>query len=200
MPFNNPNNEGELLLRIAQGDQSAYRSLVNRVNGKITTFVITHIGLKHPGLIEEIVCDVLLQVWLAREVLPGLNDFDSYLFILARNKGLDALKKELREQNRRRFWAETAVASEEKERLLAENHALTLIDQAVAELPPQQQKVWILSRKRSLTYVQISAELDISRETVKSYLQAANQAIKQFVINRMKDFPEVIFLLFVFFL
>ena len=190
----------ELLLRIAQGDQPAFRQLVELYNGLVYRFVATRLAVKHPALIEEVVWDVFLQLWLTRETLPELEEFDNYLFILARNKGLNALKKELREFDRRKSWETLATSSDDAEQLVLESKALGLIDKAVAELPEQQQKVWVMSRRKAMTYVQIAAELNISRETVKSYLQAANLSIKKYVITHLESFPNAVLIIILFFL
>ena len=200
LPIEQSYQKKELLLRIAESDQAAFRQLVELYNGQVYRFVATHIAVKYPTLIEEVVCDVFLQVWLTRETLPGLESFENYLFILARNKGFNALKRELREFDRRKHW-ETAIASgDEEEQEALEDKALSLIDEAVVRLPAQQQKVWVMSRKKAMTYVQIAAELGKSRETVKDYLQAANLSIKKYVIAHLEDFPNGILTIILIFL
>lgn len=200
MSIEQPYYRKELLLRIAEGDQPAFRELVVLYNEQVYRFVATRIAVKHPALIEEVVCDVFLQLWLTRDTLPELEAFENYLFILARNKGLNALKKELREFGRRKHWETTAASAEEEERQALEDKALGLIDEAVAKLPEQQQKVWVMSRRKAMTYVQIAAELNISRETVKSYLQTANLSIKKYVISHLEDFPNTILIIILIFL
>jgi RNA polymerase sigma factor (sigma-70 family) len=190
----------ELLLRIAEGDQPAFRQLVELYNGQVYRFVATRFAIKHAALIEEVVWDVFLQLWLTRETLPELGELENYLFILARNKGLNALKKELRELQRRKHGETGTTTSDDAEQLVLEDKALDLIDKAVAGLPVQQQKVWVMSRKKAMTYMQIAAELNISRETVKSYLQAANLSIKKYVISHLDEFPNTILIIILFFL
>jgi hypothetical protein len=40
--------------------------------------------------------------------------------------------------------------------------------------------------------------MGISKGTVKTYLQLANQSIKSFVVEQMRDYPDTIFLLLIF--
>ena len=200
MSIEQPYYGKELLRRIAGGDQLAFGQLVERCNSMGYRFVETHLTVKRPELIEEVVCDVFLQLWLTRETLPAILNFENYLFILARNKGFNALKKELREMTRRKYWEDVAIAPGDAEQQALENKALGLVDEAVAALSEQQRKVWLMSRRKARTYVQIATELNISRETVKSYLQAANLSIKRYVINHLEDFPDAVLVLFLFFL
>ncbi|WP_164974137.1 RNA polymerase sigma factor [Filimonas effusa] len=200
MSIEQPYHGKELLRRIAEGDQLAFKQLVQQCNSMVYRFVETHITVKQPELIEEVVYDVFLQLWLTRETLPAILNFENYLFILARNKGFNALKKELGEMARRKHWEGGSVAQGDGEQLALENKALGLIDEAIATLSEQQRKVWVMSRRNARTYVQIATELGISRETVKSYLQAANLSIKKYVVNHLEDFPDAVLVLFLFFL
>jgi RNA polymerase sigma factor (sigma-70 family) len=151
-------NEKELLLRISEGDEKAFALLITRYNGTLCGFLSTYISLKHQDLVEEVACDVFMQIWLTRETLTSLSNLGNYLFILARNKGLNALKRELREHNRRNFLDGGVADHGDMQQQLVENRALDLIDEAVSRLPLQQKKVWILSRKNKLTYAQIAVQ------------------------------------------
>jgi RNA polymerase sigma-70 factor (ECF subfamily) len=191
-------NEKELLLRISEGDERAFAQLVERFNGTLCAFLSTYISLRHQDLVEEVACDVFMQIWLTRETLPSLSHLGNYLFILARNKGLNALKRELREHKRRHGLTPEVADDIDIHSQFIENRALDLIDEAISSLPAQQKKVWVLSRKQNLTYTQIAAELNISRETVKSYLQAANQSIKKYVLAHLDGFSAPIIFLLIF--
>jgi hypothetical protein len=56
----------------------------------------------------------------------------------------------------------------------------TLLDQAIDHLPPQQQKVYCLSRHNRLKYDEIASQMGLSRETVKKYIQACYPFYHQF--------------------
>lgn len=196
MPPHLTYNEKELLLRVAAGEDKAFNELVKRYNGTVYAFVRTHIRRKE--LVDEVVWDVFMQVWVSRETLPELQSLSNFLFVIAKNKGFNALRTELREENRRNNWQVAEDELSENKSQEIEAVALSLIDKAVLQLPLQQQKVWVLSRRKKRTYVQIAGEMNISRETVKSYLQAANENIKQFIITKLKDFPGFIVAFFIF--
>ncbi|MBO9571980.1 MAG: sigma-70 family RNA polymerase sigma factor, partial [Chitinophagaceae bacterium] len=57
--------------------------------------------------------------------------------------------------------------------------AMQWIEEAIGQLPAQQKKVWLLSRREGKKYAEIAEEMNISRETVKSYLKLANTSIMQ---------------------
>ncbi len=58
---------------------------------------------------------------------------------------------------------------------------LPLIQQAIAALPPQQQKVFMLKRRQGLKYEEIGSQLDISPETARKHLTAALKNIIEYV-------------------
>jgi RNA polymerase sigma-70 factor (ECF subfamily) len=77
------------------------------------------------------------------------------------------------------------IANTAEEQQLQEQR-LSLIEQAIEQLPPQQKKVYLLSRMDKLTYAEIAGQLNISRETVKTHIQVAVAAITKF----MRSHPE----------
>jgi RNA polymerase sigma-70 factor (ECF subfamily) len=62
-------------------------------------------------------------------------------------------------------------------------------------LPPQQQKVYLLSREEGLTHQQIATQIGIATETVKKHMMAALRSVRIFVRNHY----ELIISLLVFF-
>lgn len=171
-------SEKELLLRVAESDEPAFRQLFNRYHQQLGAHLVRI--TESAEMAEEIVLDVFLKIWMNRETLPEVRDFRAYLFIVSRNHALNCLKKKARELAlRRRFEKELTNAP-------AGGHAqeeayYTLIDNAIDQLPSQQQKVYLLSRHHRLKYSEIAAELHLSRETVKKYLQFAVAFIRSHV-------------------
>jgi RNA polymerase sigma-70 factor (ECF subfamily) len=85
------------------------------------------------------------------------------------------------ERNQAAAVVENSQKPVEEEGLYAEG----LINSAVDQLPSQQRKVWLLSRKDGLTHPQIATAMGISRETVKKYIMHANQSITRFIRSRL---------------
>jgi RNA polymerase sigma-70 factor (ECF subfamily) len=56
-----------------------------------------------------------------------------------------------------------------------------LINQAVEQLPPQQKKIYLLSRWSGLNHDQIANELSISKRTVSNQVTKALKFIKQYL-------------------
>lgn len=193
MPLNSLHSKPELLLRIAQGDEAAFTQLFKQYAKLLYSFLYEHTD--SPQLADDLVQDIFTKLWLTRESLPNIKNIHAYLFTLARNHVINDLKKKIRERKRNSEWHEmlqTVNAGNEQQREVQ----LDIIDQAVGQLSAQQQRVWLMSRRESKKYSEIAAELGISKETVKKYLQYANVSITTYVLSKV----DILLLLFFYFL
>ena len=64
----------------------------------------------------------------------------------------------------------------------------SLIDQAIDSLPPRRKEVYLLSRHERIAYKEIANRLGISKESVKTHLKLANNAISFFIRSNL---PEI---------
>jgi RNA polymerase sigma-70 factor (family 1) len=172
---NDPHNEKELIRRIADDDEVAFRELFERYSDNIYGVAMAY--TKSAGSAEEIVQDVFVKIWMNRNKLMQVERFDDYLFIVARNYILNYLRnnkknKQFTTQLLDHFGEYTITP--EDEFLVKESQKL--IEQAVAALPPQQQMVYELRRRQDLSLEQIAGQMNISRNTARNHL---NQALKQ---------------------
>lgn len=183
MPAHHIDIEKEWLLLVAQGDESAFRQLFHHYHHHLAQYIFQLTASRE--LAEEIVQDVFLKIWTTRESLVNVQSFHAWLFTLSKNHALNALRKVVREKAKQQRWSTAnpqAVITEEATAAEAEQTAL--LEQAISQLPGQQKKVLILSRYHHLKYNEIAQKMNISRETVKSYLRIAMVSITKYVTNR----------------
>jgi RNA polymerase sigma-70 factor (ECF subfamily) len=173
-------NERELLDLTAQGDENAFSRLFYLWHQKLGAYIHRLTGSTE--LTEEIVQDVFMKVWDNREKLIQIACFSAYLYVLSRNHTYNCLRQVAKERSANRALIEKKWESGHVEDpSVSAPDYYGLIDKAVASLPPQQQKVYILSRRERLKYDEIAAVMNISRETVKKYLQIATHAIQGYI-------------------
>ena len=127
---------------------------------------------------EEIVQDVFLKIWLKREVFSGVHDFEAYLFITARNHILNCLRSRMKEVVFLDYLHSYFVVSEDVTSILHTKEIHKFIAEARELLPPQQRRVFELSRYEGLNYQAIAEKLDISTLTVKSHMTKALNFIR----------------------
>jgi RNA polymerase sigma-70 factor (family 1) len=183
-------NEAGLLLQIAEGDEKAFSSLYYKYHHRLGIYLY-QLTSSRP-FAEEILQDVFCKVWEKRDQLPAIENFQAWLFTIAKNQALNALRSTVRERLQRKVWEKDQVDVSGPDQVTAEDQ-LQLIDKAISQLPAQQKKVFMLSRYKRLKYIEIAQELNLSKETIKTYLQIATSSIRKYVNNHL---PLLLWLLF----
>ena len=174
-------NEKELLLKVAEGNEIAFRQLFQQWHQLLAGYVLRITESKETT--EEIVQDVFLKIWMTREVLGEIQDFKHYLLVVSRNQSFDVLKRQLKETKKKRDW------ERENQQLVPTDNApddySSLIDEAIDNLPTRRKEVYLLSRHERLSYQEIADKLSISRESVKTHLKLASSSISTYIRSRM---------------
>ena len=176
MSDHSTNSEKMLLLRVAQGDENAFAQLFKTHYNQVGEFIMRI--TESESLTQEIVQDAFLKIWTNRASLAEINCFKAYLQVVARNHAFNCLKQIARENSRKKEWVNAVLrlASNEEEKDVIDTG--NLIDEAVLLLPPQQKKVYLLSRREGLKQEEIAKELGISLETVKKHMVLALRFLK----------------------
>lgn len=166
-----------LLLRIAAGDETALRSLIVQYSPILGPYIFKFTHSKEQA--EEILQDVFIQVWQLRESLSTIQNFNVFVYVMAKNYALNALRTTMREYQRREKWQglQTDTTTPDDERL-------NLLEEAIRQLPGQQQQAWLLSRREGMKHADIAREMNVTKETVKKHIQRANAFITAYVLER----------------
>ncbi|MBC9912392.1 RNA polymerase sigma-70 factor [Chitinophaga varians] len=187
------NSEHDLLLLVSQGDEAAFARLFHTYHQRLGAFVYQLTGSL--SMAEEIVQEVFIRIWEKRDKLSQVSHFHPYLYTTAKNYTFSFLKKLGRELEHKQQWEMTIAAdtgNPYEESMDARYRRI--IDQAIAELPAQRQRVYLLSRDEGLRQAEIAERMDISRETVKKHMVLALRAIRSYALTH----PETNLLLLLF--
>lgn len=179
------NNEKDLLLRVSQGEQKAFTLLFELYQAQLAGYIF-HLT-SSAEITEEVVQEVFMKVWTKRISLTEVNDFRAWLFKMSKNYALNYLRKLANDRLRHMAWIKTQSAGSAED-ANNEDNRYELLAKAIDHLPPQQKKVFVLSRINKLKYEEIAAQLNLSRETVKSYLKLAGNSISKFVSSHSHFF------------
>lgn len=175
---NLPYNEKNLLSRVSDGDEHAFRQLFDQYRNKIYSLGM-HLT-RSEILSEEIVQDVFMKVWEKRGQLPAINYFNSWLRTIARNTCSNYLRNLAIEKlalSRYSLNHDSETASPENAVVAKEYEQI--IDAVISKLSPQQKKVYLLSRRLGKKQEEIAQELNISIYTVKEYMKQAQRTIRK---------------------
>jgi RNA polymerase sigma-70 factor (family 1) len=167
-----------------------YQSYIDAIYGLSVLYV------KQPSLAEDTAQTVFLKVWEKRKELLQLESFTNWLFIITRNQILSVLRKQSSEDNYRTYIKErmTSDASEDinyADQRFIEHTTFNIIQEAIAQLPPQQQMAFRLQREQGLTYEQIAEKMGVATNTIRKHLQLALAFIRQYA-NKHLDKAQLV--------
>jgi RNA polymerase sigma-70 factor (ECF subfamily) len=127
---------------------------------------------------EDLVQDVLLNVWKNRETLVVTSTYQAYLYRAAMNAGLRYTSR----QKRQVAWDEASLPDTGRNTTDEHVHgqeAEAAVAAALATLPPQCRAVFLLSRQDGLSYQQIAEALEVAPKTVENQMGKALRLLRQ---------------------
>jgi len=193
LPVSQTYNERALLLQIAAGDELAYRQVFNSHWNQIYQVALSF--LKTPGEAKDAVQTVFIKLWEKRHKLPEVENFDAWLFIVARNTIVNLLHQQASFVDVAQVGDTVPEDYLTPDSLLEYKQTASLIQDAIAQLPPQQSLIFRLSREQGLTHPQIARELNIAPATVKSHMIRALNTIREYVRKQGANALLIIWLL-----
>lgn len=176
-----PENERELLLRIAEGDEKAFRVFFDAYKNRFYAVVLKMTG--SDATAEELVQEVFLRIWQSRQLLVGVDNTDAYFFTAVYRLVFRHYKKVAQERKLLATLADADESDHNTDESILAAESKRLIDEAVSRLPVQQQKVFKLTRQEGLSREQVAEHLHISPNTVRNHLADATRFIREY-LNR----------------
>ncbi len=159
----------------SRGDRAAFARLFGHFAPRIKTFM-RRSGLSEADA-ENLAQETLLRVWRKAALFnPGTSGFEAWIFTIARNLRIDALRRESRgvlqgaSDVDNEFLLDEAPLADEA---LASRQGAERMREAMAALPGDQQRVVELSFYQERAHADIATVLGIPLGTVKSRLRLA---------------------------
>jgi len=174
----------ELMLRVRAGDETSFEELLRRYRAPLVNYFSRMLGDRAQA--EDLGQEVFLRVYQARERYTPDAQFTTWLYRIATNLALNAIRDRKRQQSR----VEPADGGEgpsaaslpdprptvEQELVITDRQRL--IRQAVEALPPNQRAAVLLHKYQDVEYRQIARVLGISESAVKSLLFRAYENLR----------------------
>lgn len=180
-------DDRSLVERILGGERDLFTTLVSRYQKRVINYVyrITHRYEEAHDLTQEI----FVKVYLALDRYDPKYQFSTWLFRIAQNSAIDALrKKSIAEvpltrpteddpQGREQEFADEDTIS--PYRALKNKQLSAAIDTAVANLPPDYRELIQLRHFAELSYEEIASMKKLPLGTVKNKLFRARNLLKE---------------------
>jgi RNA polymerase sigma-70 factor (ECF subfamily) len=174
----NAMDERLLLRQIAEGSEKAFAVLVAQKWNNIYWQALSYVKSSYQA--QDIVQDVFLKIWQERNKLSGVERFDSFLFIIARNHIVSVLRKKTELP-----LSYDALEVEEKnylpDKILSQKNLAELIARAIEQLPQQQKTAYLQSRDLGLSHEEIAKNMQVSKEAVKKYICRALGFLRTYI-------------------
>lgn len=171
-------NEQDLLRRAAEGDRHAFTALYTANFPRLYRFV--YFASRSAAETEEILQDIFLKIWERKETLAGVQSFEDYTFVMARNRLYDLSKKELQRRHVQQNLEATRPAAEDNitDDLIYKEHHEAAVE-AITRLPRRRRQIFFMRTQQSMSLNEIAAAFKISRSAVKKHLYASIHFIRQ---------------------
>ncbi|WP_303592141.1 RNA polymerase sigma factor [Flavitalea sp. BT771] len=194
MPTDMLHNEKALLRQVAQRDEPAFRTLFAAYRDRLYAYILGIIRSKEVA--EELVMDVFLKIWLAKDLVTEIENFDAFLFRIAYNKSIDFLRSAARDPVfRNLLWNDIQQAGDARADSVVMQHEYeNKLREAVALLSPQRKEVYLLSREKGFSHADIARKLSLSKSTVNNHIVESQRFIRTYLISHM-DLAMTILLL-----
>lgn len=164
-----------LLHRAKSGDMDAFSQLFEPLRGRVYAGLVRLVGR---DAAEDVVMDTFLKAWQGLPQYNGMSSLSTWLFRIARNCGLDHLRREkirnMSSLDQDPYGFGVRQIEDDKVAMpldvLARSETVQSVREAIALLPPAHRSVIELRYLDDLRYAEISAVLGISIGTVMSRL------------------------------
>lgn len=194
MPKQLLHNERTLLKQVAERDEQAFKALFDAHRDRLYTYILGMIRSKEVA--EELVMDVFLKIWLAKDVVIQIENFDAFLFRVAYNKSIDFLRSAARDPVfRNLLWNDIEMAGDTyADSTVMQHEYESKLREAVSLLSPQRKVVYLLSREKGFSHADIARKLHLSKSTVSNHIVESQRFIRTYLISHM-DLAMVILVL-----
>ena len=171
-----------ILLRLTNDDEKAFEFIYWKYNAHVYNFANSL--LYSPKIAQDITQNVFLKIWEKRHEINPEQNFNAYLFTIARNMVYkETEQKLLAEQSLRQLQEEEDVLDMSTIQTLDYHFTEELCRSLVEELPPARREIFKLSRFERLSNKEIALRLSISERTVETQLYRATRFLKRKLLS-----------------
>ncbi len=168
--------DNEFIKLLQKGDELAFTELVNKYNRKLFSYAVSLSG--DYSLAKDIVQNVFIKTFEYRKKLDPKFSIQGFLYRSVYNQFINQYHKNkslLKVHDEYIKFLDQAI-SNRSESDFKKN--IEIINNCIKKLPKKCREVFILSKKRGLTNMEISENLNISIKTVESHISYAFKNIR----------------------
>jgi RNA polymerase sigma-70 factor, ECF subfamily len=180
--------------KIVFGDKKDFEILFNENYERLAYYAYQY--LKDKDNAEDVVQELFSKLWINRVELPKDANINAYLYSAVRNACLNQIKHQKVKEAHFSNFEIPVLNNDYIENKIDANDLSKLIETAIFELPPERQKIFLLSREQGLKYQEVADKLGISIKTVEAQMGKALRSLRE----QLKDYLVVFIAFFTNFL
>lgn len=181
-------DQKQLINGLQQGDESAFRHLVNTFGQQVYT---TCKGFVHQSEeAEDITQEVFLEAFRSIQKFRGEAKLSTWLYRIAVNRSLNHLRSKKRKSwlhfgdgddrnNDRFFFDPEDKSSPLPDELMSRNQKAVFLAQTIDQLPKNQKAAFVLHKYDELSYKEIAEILHVSIKAVEALMVRAKATLRK---------------------
>lgn len=170
--------ERELVAALARGDDRVLERLYAIYRPRLERF-LSRLGC-HADDMDEACNETLYVVWKRARSFSGKSRVSTWVFGIARNKGMKLIERRQRDRSRQ----QPEVLDELPDRSMPEEARLELrqwLETGIAMLPPEQRIVIELTFVEGMSCKEISTVMECPENTVKTRMFHARRKLREYL-------------------
>ncbi len=171
----------------AHSSQSALKSLYVAYFNQLIKFVVLYVD--STVVAEEIVSDVFFAVWNNRKALRDIDNFNCYVYKIAKYKSIDYLRsRQMRQFELGEIPIDAFVCTmttPENDLISKEN--INLLNEAIDKLPVKCKLAFKLIREDKMKYKEVASILNVSTKTIEAYITSSVKILRESLKKNMES-------------
>jgi RNA polymerase sigma-70 factor (family 1) len=158
-------------------NEQVFKDLYKRYFAQLYLFAVSLVHCNETA--EEIVHDVLVNLWRKRNSFSQIENLNTYLYVSVRNLCLNSIRDEgkYRHVDIETLYDEQSHCTVDPESVLISKERLKNLNQVIDQLPIRCKMVFRLVKEDGLKYRQVASVLHISVKTVENQMAIAVKKI-----------------------
>ncbi|MEK3725493.1 RNA polymerase sigma factor [Paenibacillus sp. FSL H8-0034] len=170
----------QLVDQIRQGDEEAYRLLIERHKGYIYTLVYRMV--EHRETAEDLTQDIFIKLYRSLAHFRGDAKFTTWLYRLTTNLVTDYRRAQRRRPyeailDKMKGWL--INRQEEPEAMALQKEERQMVQQLLSELPDKYRLILYLYHYKQLSYQEIAEATQLPLKTIETRLYRGKSLLKQ---------------------
>jgi RNA polymerase sigma-70 factor (ECF subfamily) len=179
-PVTAPQDDAELLERVAGGDPRAYRDIVERHMRGVHAFVYRMLGSRAEA--EEVCQESFLRLWQQADTFVARAKPSTWLYRVAHNLAIDRLRR--RRETSHSAGIEEVPNSERPSLHVYDKQVAEAVERALSELPERQRAAISLVFYQGLSNAEAADVIGVKVRALESLLARGRQQLRE----RLQDY------------